>query len=138
GVGCGGGAGVWGGGGGSLGATGSGRWSPLPGGVAGTAPADYGGKFDAVIDTEFVALHDMTVPTKHSVNPPRSRPLAGVCARQWPPRRAWANPVAQTGVSHVLEMAAHDPTEVAWRRAPAGPAHPPPPHGFFPPAPGPR
>jgi len=35
----------------SLDAAVSGSWSPLPGGLAGTTPADYGGKFDAVIDT---------------------------------------------------------------------------------------
>src|SRR5262245_34577607 len=37
----------------------SGICSPRPGGLAGTAPADYGGKFDAVAVMVFVAIHDM-------------------------------------------------------------------------------
>src|SRR5262249_9768935 len=42
---------------------------------------------------------------------------------QWPPRRAWANPVPHTGDSHAVEMAAHAPSEVARQNVPAGAAH---------------
>jgi hypothetical protein len=37
----------------------SGNWSPLQGGGAGAAPSDYGGQFNAIVDTVFVAVHNM-------------------------------------------------------------------------------
>src|SRR5262249_28699018 len=42
----------------SLDAAVSGSWSPRPGGLAGTSPADYGGKFDVGLDPVFIAVHD--------------------------------------------------------------------------------
>ena len=37
----------------------SGDWSPLQGGGAGAASADYGGQFNALVDTVFVAIRNM-------------------------------------------------------------------------------
>jgi hypothetical protein len=66
----------------SLNAAVSGSWSPRPGGLASTAPADYGGKFDATVDTVFVALHDTagTLPPPLWACPGPARPGSSVPA----------------------------------------------------------